>query len=400
MRHNADVNPAEDFYKGRKILHLCAVDFTARHFLAPTAFDQKKRGAIVGIICCNGPDYNFLEEQGMKMIPLAIPRSLSPLKLIRESQKLREILIHEKPDILHVHTPIAGLLGRLIGKISGVKTILYTVHGFTFHENSTRISWLLHFSIEWFFSFFHTAIICVSAEDARTAKRTKFQAPGGISCIPNGVDPENYAAPNAEVLQCLRAELGVQPEQRVVAFFGRINHEKGTREFVEAAVAVCQQFPDVVALLVGPTLNSEREHVLDDLSWLIAEHGMEERIRFTGYRHDVPKLLYACEVFCLPSWREGFPVTVLEAMMTGRAIVATKIRGIREMIRNEQEGLLVPIKNSTALAEALTRLLSDSDLATQLGKQAQVRAVANYTLALQLQRTKKVYKKILGRKRS
>lgn len=384
------------FYSEKKILHLCAVDFTARHFLAPVAFDQQRLGAEVGIICCTGPDFDALNERGMRMIPLAIPRSLNPIKLLREGLKLWNILRREKPDVLHVHTPIASILGRVVGKVCGVKTIVYTVHGFTFHEHSREVSWWMHFAVEKVCSLFHDAMICVSLEDAKTAKRKSFYAPRGIFFIPNGVEPERYTPLKEEALASLKEDLCLQPNQQVVAFFGRINQEKGTREFVEAAIQICREFDDAVALLVGPTLSSEREQVLEELQWMIAENDLKERIRFIGYRHDVPSLLQLCKVFCLPSWREGFPVTVLEAMMSGRPIVATTIRGIREMIRDEEEGLLVPIKDSEALADAISHLLRDEAFATKLGQRAHKRAESLYTLKHQLKRTHAAYKKILG----
>ena len=382
-------------YKGLRILHVCAVDFTARHFLAPLAFNQQQQGATVAIACSTGKDANALQSAGMQMIPLNIPRSLQPFQLLKEARALAAIIRKFRPDVLHTHTPVASLVARVVGTLMGVKTIIYTVHGFTFHEYSGRLGWLLHWGTEKFGSYFHDAMLCVSREDARVARRTGFHAPKGIFNIPNGVEPAPYIDVSEATIQKLREEFSIPKNSQVVGYFGRLTREKGTVELVEALFPLFREFPNLQALIVGPVLSTERDRVMDELKFRIVDEGVEDRIHFVGYRHDVPAVLQLCDVFCLPSWREGFPVTVLEAMMAGRAIVGTRIRGIREMIRTEEHGLLVPIRSTEALRNALKRLLGSPELRAELGTRARQRALQLYTLKHQLQRTNRAYQQVL-----
>jgi glycosyltransferase involved in cell wall biosynthesis len=241
-------------------------------------------------------------------------------------------------------------------------------------------------------------MLCVSREDALVAKHTGFHAPKGIFNIPNGVEPAPYIDVSEDTIQGLREDFSLPADSLVVGYFGRLTREKGTLELVEALFPLFREFPNLQALIVGPVLSTERDRVMDELKFRIVDEGVEDRIRFVGYRHDVPAVLQLCDVFCLPSWREGFPVTVLEAMMAGRAIVGTQIRGIREMIRTEEHGLLVPIRSAEALRNALQRLLSSPGLRAELGTRARQRALQLYTLSHQLNRTRRAYERVLKAK--
>lgn len=188
---------------------------------------------------------------------------------------------------------------------------------------------------------------------------------GKVRVIHNGVPPASFNY-TTEMRAEARADLGVSPDQPVLLFVGGLHYRKGADVLIRAVVGLP---PPACRLLVC----GEGE-LADDLRASAAELGLGDCVRFLGYRRDVPALMAAADLFVLPSRWEGCPMVILEAMAAGLPIVATAVGGVPELIRDGQEGLLVPPENPVALAEALQGLLGDSQLAARLGNQARARA--------------------------
>jgi glycosyltransferase involved in cell wall biosynthesis len=269
------------------------------------------------------------------------------------------------------------VFGQIAARLAGIPIVVNTVHGFMFTERTSpgrRRMWVL---LERLAARCSDRLLCVSAEDADTAVRERICPPDRVVHIGGGIDVRRFsrAAIDDARLVALRAELGIAPGQRVIGFVGRLVREKGIPELLEAFAAVQAAVADAVLLLVGPDDPDKGDAIPRQLFPASAAAG---RIRFAGYRHDMPELYALMEVFVLPSHREGLPQTLMEAAAIGVPAVATNVRGCREVVADGETGLIVPPRDPPAMATALRRLLDDRELASRLGRNASARARARY----------------------
>jgi glycosyltransferase involved in cell wall biosynthesis len=228
-----------------------------------------------------------------------------------------------------------------------------------------------------------TRFMFVSPEDADTATRAGI-VPRGTPADKwtNGVDPELFR-PAADALERanVRRSLGLDDRHVVVGIVGRIVREKGFRELAAAAAVLCPKYPHLRLLVVGATLQTDRDQFDGRFRQLIADSGLTDRFVFTGHVDNVPELLRAMDVFVLPSYREGFPKSVLEAMASGLPVVATRIRGCREAVIDGVTGFLAPPQTVGPLATALDLLVCDDHARAGMGAAGRRRVLDNYTQA-------------------
>ncbi|MEW6498845.1 MAG: glycosyltransferase, partial [Cyanobacteriota bacterium] len=182
----------------------------------------------------------------------------------------------------------------------------------------------------------------------------------------------------------------------VVGFIGRIVEEKGILELIEAFIGVIERIPNAKLLVIGETLMSERDQqVKVKIKELIETGKVKDSIIFTGYRRDIPELLSVMDVFVLPSWREGMPMTIIEAMASGKPVVATRIRGSREEVVDGETGILIPVRDSNNLTEAIVKILSDSKLARTMGENGRKRATELYSRNITIKKQLAIYRRVM-----
>ncbi len=274
-------------------------------------------------------------------------------------------------DLVHTHAPVASVLGRVAAKLAGVKRIVYTAHGFYFHDDMPRHKYALYHGIEKSVAQITDRILVQSQEDFDTAVTTGLGSAEKIRYLGNGIDLKRFdmTVLNEERRAALREELRV-PQSRgpILGITGRITEEKGFGELIEALSFLHEDFPEAHLIVIGGQLSTERDAFQDRLVDFIGEHGLDSHVTFTGFRSDVPELLSLLDVFVLPSYREGLPRSILEAMAMELPVVATRIRGCREAVVDQVTGLLVPARDSRALKGAISQILSDRELASRFGK--------------------------------
>jgi glycosyltransferase involved in cell wall biosynthesis len=378
-----------------KVLQVAAIDTTVHSLLKPLLDRLRKEGYNVHVACSPGPRLPSLEKEGYSVHPISIARKVSPLSNVQSLWCLYRLMRRERFAVVHVHTPVAAALGRIAAKLAQVPMVVYTAHGFYFHELMPRWKRRSIISIERALGQWCTDLLLTqSAEDADTAVREKIAANERVVWIGNGVDPQEFVRPPSETV---RTKLGFTSENRVIGFIGRLVREKGVEELFEAMARVATQFPKARLLVVGDTLKSDRDtQTIARLNRIITSERLDNVVKFTGFRDDTPDLLAIMDVFVLPSHREGMPRTILEAMAAGKPVVATNIRGCREEVLDEATGLLVPVCNSDALAEAILRILSDDELAHRIGEAGRKRVQEEFDEADVLRRQVDVYRKLLA----
>ena len=349
-----------------KILQVCAVDFTLYHFLLPLIGECRRRGHHVTAVCADGPFVEHVRATGLKVELIPFSRNIfSLLSHVRAYRALVLLLRKERFDIIQVHTPIAAAIGRLAAWREKVPTIVYTAHGFYFHDRMWFPKRLIFIAIEWFLGRFTDVLFTQSQEDAEIARRFGLCRTGRIRAIGNGVDPKVfYPNSNPEDRRRRRIALGTKPEVCVIMMVGRLVAEKGYRELFRA-----MRHLDADLWVVGERLPSDHAGSIEAEIKQVVDNGrIKDRIKFLGQRSDVPELLRAADIFVLPSHREGMPRSIIEAMMTGLPIVATDVRGSREEVFHGSTGFLVDVGAVEGLRKALDTLIKDEPLRHSMGQ--------------------------------
>ncbi|MFQ5783946.1 MAG: glycosyltransferase family 4 protein [Alphaproteobacteria bacterium] len=356
-----------------KICQLCAVDFTFYHFLLPLARAMAEAGHEVVGVCADGPLLDRVRAAGLRVETVPFSRDRDLVNHARVLRRLGALFRAERFDIVHVHTPVAALLGRLAARRAGVPRVVYTAHGFYFHDRMSwprRLPWI---ALEWLGGRMTDVLFTQADEDAATARRFRLCRGGAIAAIGNGVDPVRFAPADdgGTARQALRRALDTPEHAVVIVTVGRLVAEKGYPELFNAMRAL-----DAVLWVVGERLASDRARAIEaEIAAAVADPALGPRLRLLGRRDDVPEILRAADVFALPSHREGMPRSIIEAMMTGLPVVATDIRGAREEVVDGATGALVPVGAASALARALARLAGDAALRARWGAAGRARAL-------------------------
>ena len=358
-----------------KILELCAVDFTAYHLLRPLGAGLRDAGYDVTFCCSPGEGLEVLEQEGFGVAAIRISRNYNIVHHVRSLEALLRFMKRERFDIVHAHTPVAGFIGRAAAKLAAVPVIIYTAHGFYFHEEMNRWAHGFFVSLEKCAAAVTDIVFVQSGEDWEEAVRLGMASREKLIHIGNGVDPMKFGAERyAQEAAGFRREHGLG-EGPVIGFIGRAVHEKGALEFVRAAAIVAEALPGARFVMIGEPLRSDRDSCWDEINRLRDELGLGRALVLTGYRKDVPALLASLDLFVQPSYREGMPRALLEAMATGLPVVATSIRGCREEVVNGVTGFLVPPRDHVSLAEAIKKILSSKELRARMGTAGRARVL-------------------------
>ncbi|MBN1618869.1 sugar transferase [Candidatus Dojkabacteria bacterium] len=383
--------------KNCKILQIVGTNYALKNLLLPLIKRLISEGNDVHVACSEGESVQEFSKEGFVIQTVNIERKIKPLSNILSLWRLYRIMKNEQYDIVHVHTPLAAALGRLAAWMAGVPIVIYTAHGFYFHENLSRWARYAVIFVEKFLARFTDLLFAQSQEDAVTAVKENIYSSNQVVYIGNGVDINRFYPQSNGA----RKKLGLLPQDRVVGFVGRMVREKGIIDLVEAMVKVSEEVPDAKLVMVGDALESDRDQkTKHEIKYLLAKNRMTSRVLFTGFRDDVPTIMNAIDVFSLPSYREGMPRSIIEAMASGKPVVATNIRGSREEVVPEITGLLVPVGDKDALAKAITSILSNSERSHHMGIEARKRAEILFDETKVLDRQIRAYNDVIKKKTS
>lgn len=380
-----------------KILHICAIGGTAQILLLPQINSFLSQGFEVGIACCLDEDSQRLQDNGYTVHPVNIDRQISPISNLKTILDLTKIIRENNYDLVHVHTAIAAVVGRIAAKIAGVKAIVYTAHGFPFHDLSSPKQYFLYSNIEKYAATITDLILTQNHEDIATAKKLRLCPPEKLGYLGNGVDIErfNRSQLNSESQSQLRQSLGIPDDSLVIGTIGRITRKKGSGYLIEAAGQLICEFPNLYIIVIGSQLSTDPEPFQIELNQRIKTLGLEKHVILTGERKDIPELLGILDIFTLPTFtHEGLPRSIVEAMAMKLPIVTTDVRGCREAVVNEKNGFIVPSQNTTELAGALRKLLCNYQLRQSYGKASRERVEAEYNEEFVFKRLKQYYKEL------
>jgi glycosyltransferase involved in cell wall biosynthesis len=326
----------------------------------------------------------------------AVPmtRRFTPLADLRALWALTRLMRRERFDIVHTHTPKAGLLGQLAARMSGVPVVVNTLHGFYFHEGTKPLPRRFYIWMERIAARCSDAILSQNKEDMITAVAEGIASPELIKWLGNGIDITQFDRRRLsdERLRALREEIGLDATAPVVGFVGRVVEEKGILDLLEAASKVATEIPDVQLLIIGPFDDAKTDALRPDAA---DRYGVGERCRFLGMRDDMPELYALMDVLVLPSYREGFPRAPMEASAMGVPAVVTDIRGCREAVTPGENGLLFPVGDANALSRALIELLGDDERRARMGTAGRLMAEEQFDEQKVFERVLKEYERLL-----
>lgn len=379
------------------MLFLCAADISAANLLLPQVTALEKAGFEAHIACADGPHVGRMRELGFEVRTVQILNRTSPLANLKSVLALRTLMRREGYGVVHVHMISAGFLGRVAARMARVPFIFYTFRGFAFYEGSSRRLKVFNLFIErlctpwtsWFFS--------QSEENRQRAIRHRVMPEERSAAIGNGIALAEFKREREEselLSNAVRKELGIDKEAFVVGFVGRLVTEKGVIELLEAAFQVLERRPAMTFLIVGDALPSD-EGMRPRMAELIRSSGFESRFVLTGWRSDVARLYHAMDLFVLPSYREGMPRSIMEAMAAGKPVVASDIAGCRDEIVDGVTGILVAPRDAQQLSEAIDKVIGDPSLARMMGLAGRDRAERLFDECDVCERLVTQYQKIL-----
>lgn len=306
--------------------------------------------------------------------------------------QLARLMKEERVDIVHSQGARADFFARMAAKLAGtcnvVSTVPMPVEGFDVNP----IRKLIYKAFNRFSERFVDRFLVVSDALEKMMIEKHRIDPQRIVKIYNGIEKDEYCISDEEIVRrrsSLRTKANIGEDVAVIGVIGRLVWQKGFKYFIEAIPEVLKESKEARFLLVGEgELKSELKVKSKKLK-------LEDKVIFTGFRNDIKDVLASIDIFVIPSLREGLPVVLLEAMAMMKSIVATEIEGIMEVLESGVSGLLVPPRDTKAMAEAIIYMLTHKDRAVQMGFTARKVVTERFGVSTMVQKVEEVYEELL-----
>lgn len=365
-----------------KILYLTTVSGTINAFLVPHIEMLIKSGHTVDVACQKTKEINpKLIELGCKIYNVPFQRTPINIKNYKAYKKVRNILNTEDYDLLHTHTPVASTISRLAAKSFPNIKVFYTAHGFHFYKGAPVKNWLLYYPVERYLSKFTDTIITINQEDFNRTKN-KFKAKNIEYIEGVGIDLseiENLGIDTSKK----KNSLDLLDSDFVLMSVGELNSNKNHKIVLEAIALIKNKNIKYIVCGKGK-LKEQLIKYATDLDIL-------NQVQFLGHRNDIYELLLITNVFIFPSLREGLPKSVMEAMASGKPVIASNIRGNVDLIDDNLGGYLFNPYDSNELAEKIEKLLNNKKEIVDMAEYNKTK-INNYSLEHVLKTIKEIYK--------
>ena len=347
---------------GKRIL-ITSTDLMMIQFLVPHVENFAEHGYEIEIACSNVGGYieeikKRLKNSVKVVYTVSLVRSPFSLSNIKGYRELRKIILDGAYDIIWTNEPVMGAVTRLVARQSrknGTR-IVYMVHGFHFYSGAPIMNWVLFYPIERILSAFTDYIITINNEDFKRAKKFPVKHVYYI----HGIGADTDRLKKDTVNQDIRKKLQIPEQAFLILSVGELNANKNQKIIIEALSIL--QDKDIYYVLCGSGKN------LKTLQTQSKKYHLQDNIRFVDYRRDIINFYDQADVFVLPSYREGMPIALLEAMYCGVPSVASDIRGVRDIIKNKETGITCAPDDSKAFAMAIKEFKDDNRFRQRYGK--------------------------------
>jgi glycosyltransferase involved in cell wall biosynthesis len=380
---------------GKKLVHVTTVDMSLVLLLGPQLRAFADAGMEVVGVSAPGPFVGQLESWGIRHEALQhSTRSRAVGQDIMALAELFQLFRRLRPDIVHTHNPKPGLYGRLAARAAGVPGVVNTVHGLYASPEDPASRKALVYALE------RAASTCSGAELVQNPEDLAVMARLGVPSqklvlLGNGVDLQRFRPETGEqARRQARQDLGLERDAVVVGVVARLVWQKGFRELFAAAERLRETHPDVVFVVVGGSDPDKADAISPE------ELGAARRrshVVFAGSRDDMEHVYPAFDLFVLPSYREGFPRSAMEAAACGLPVIATDIRGCRQVVSHGRSGLLVPLHDPVRLAAAIGELVVDPARRHRMGAAGRRKAEDEFDDRAVVSKTMAAYERVLVR---
>jgi glycosyltransferase involved in cell wall biosynthesis len=381
-----------------KLLIVANVASMLREFLLPFAEHYTQLGwqvdGMVGettTVADTGEDLEIYK----KIHRVAWSRNpLDPRNFLQAPQTIRNVVAKENYDIIHVHAPIPAFVTRYaLRNVKNHPPVIYTAHGFHFHKGGGALKNKIFLTLEQVAGPWTDYLVVMNREDEQAVRTHKIVPENKLMYMPGiGVDTKVYSPERAsdDDVKLFRAELGLQGNERFLLMIAEFNPGKRHRDALNAFALLNR--PDVYLATagVGP--------LEEEMKALAKQLGIAERVKFLGYRRDIPVVLKAASGLILPSEREGLPRSILEALCMGTPVISTQIRGVEDLLAGGS-GLMVPVGDVPALAKAMAQLLDNSTETHAMTKRGKEH-VKTFDLANVIRLHDELYQKVLDSRKA
>lgn len=296
-----------------------------------------------------GDNNDRLKGTGIRCHQIAFAREPWNLQNMSAVRELAALIRREGVSLLHCHTPMGAACARVAAARTGLRNVIYTAHGFHFFDGAPKKNWLIYYPVEKFLSRYTDSLLLINREDYVRARK-KFSA-RHTDLLPGvGIDIEAVQRGSAES-GGLREELGISPDKRVLLTAGEMIPRKNQALLLEVLRRL--NHPSLTLIILG------HGKLQDELKVKAKALGVEAQVRFPGYRTDVFRFYGIADLFLFPSLQEGLPVAVMEAMAAGLPVVASGVRGNRDLILPGKGGELLSPHCATDWEKVVSILLGD-----------------------------------------
>ncbi len=346
-----------------RLVEIINLSSSAKTLLKDRVLAMRARGLDNRIICIDGPHVRSLRDLGIPVHTVHLPRGHNPIRALQALFEIMSYLRKERIHLVHTHCSVPGFIGRLAARLAGVPVVMHTVHGFHFHERSAAWDRNFYLGLERFAGGLTDQLLSQNRADLEEARRHRMVPEDRLQYIGNGIDLDHFQAASP-----VAREDGVVTITCVARFEPVKNH----RMLIDAIRIMKEQGSRIRLWLVG---NGPQRGECE--KWC-AESGVDDVVQFLGYREDMPALLAQTDIAVLSSVKEGIPRSVLEAMGMEIPVVATRVIGTEEAVRDGETGFLVELGDARAMAAAMMRLAADPSLRRKLGRRGREVALANF----------------------
>jgi glycosyltransferase involved in cell wall biosynthesis len=377
-------------------MHVTTTDISLELLLGPQLEAFAEAGFEVLGASASGPYVDALARRGVRHLALEhATRSMAPFEDARTFVELLGLLRRRRPAIVHTHNPKPGVYGRLAARAAGVPVVVNTVHGLYALPDDPMPKRAFVYGSERLASVCSDAELVQNAEDLSVLRRLGIGR-DKLTLLGNGIDlrrfdPESICAEDADAA---RVDLGARASSDVlVGVVGRLVREKGLPEVFEAARRLRELVPAIRFAAIGPEEPGKSESLTgDDVA-----AAMAAGVRFLGARDDVVRLYRGMDLFVLASHREGFPRSAMEAAAMALPMVATDIRGCRQVVEDGVTGTLVPTRDPARLVDAIASLAVDPEKRTRMGNAGRQKALRDFDQQRCIDITLRTYCRLLDR---
>lgn len=342
-----------------------------------------------------GPEGSLFEEARTSGAVLheisSMRRAVNPWHDVRCYYTLRKLIRKVRPDVVHMHSSKAGIIGRAAAWAERVPAVVHTVHGLPFHDRQSAFVHRVYVILEkWAAKRCHH-LVAITPAMVEAFEAKSIAGPDKFTVIPSGVDLSRFEV-NDDARTLARQRLNIAPDAPVIALLARLDALKGHDDLLDILPTLVESLPDIQLLFIGD--GWRREY----LEKRIAEAGVSERVRLMGLipHEQMREILPVADVKVLPSYQEGQSRTLIEALLCGCGIVAYDVGGIGSICINGETGRLVPVGDKRALADAIVWMIEHPEERRAMTERGRMLVREKFSADYMTRELERLYQRLLG----